>query len=192
MFGNDRKDTLETPVTILQDEWEFSRVLDLYRVRKPLRCLEIGSYYGGTLFHWLKNAQKWSTIVSVDTQTACPGSRHLYPEWTPENVTLIDICGDSHNQETKDRVSSLGPFDWVFIDADHYYESVKEDFETYREMCTGILLLHDICTTPDPSIEVDRLWKEIQRQGYITQEIVANDNQLGIGVIYLENDSTHK
>ena len=177
----------ETPVKILQYEWEFLSLLDIYKKRKPKKVLEIGSFAGGTLYHWLQNATVGTHIISVDTYVSGEDNRSLYDSWKPRGVTLTALCGDSHSEEIKMQLKLAAPFDWVFIDADHYYDSVKQDWSTYKEMCSGVLVLHDINPIADPSIEVDRLWGEIRRDGYVIQELLATNESCGIGVVYLES-----
>lgn len=179
----------EAPVQVFQRDWEFSTLLELFRDRQPRRILEVGSYHGGTLYHWLHNATKNSLVVSVDTYTAAD-NRDLYPEWA-NGHTLEVIQGDSASEKTVERVAEHAPYEWVFIDADHLYENVKADWENYQPMCGqgGIIALHDIYSDPNlhPEIEVNRLWREIQARGYITQELVCNTQLAwsGIGVVYL-------
>jgi cephalosporin hydroxylase len=55
-----------SPVPILQREAEFSVLLELYRRLEPLKVLEIGTYHGGTLYHWLQNGSA-DLIVSLDS-----------------------------------------------------------------------------------------------------------------------------
>src|SRR3990167_10103182 len=114
------------PVQIFQHEAEFSALLDLYRERKPRRVLEIGSYHGGTLYHWLTNAQPGAFVVSLDTYTAAD-NRHLYAGWVPDEVTLRVVRGDSRDALIVETVRDFAPYDWLFIDAGHWYPEVKSD-----------------------------------------------------------------
>lgn len=179
------------PVEILQREWEFERLLDLYRARKPKRVLEVGTYHGGTLYHWLQNATKGANVVSIDSYVTGIDNRHLYAGWVPTGVTLRILSGDSHDPEIGMETWRNSPFDWTFIDAGHYYNEVERDWDIYRQMAAddGVIVLHDIVPQSDvrPEIEVDRLWAEIQAEGYVTQELVANASGkwCGIGIVYL-------
>jgi predicted O-methyltransferase YrrM len=179
----------DTPVPIYQHEAEFSALLAIYRERRPKRVLEIGSYHGGTLYHWLRNAKPGTLVVSVDTYTAAD-NRYIYPDWVPEGVRLEVFAADSRDPATVARVNELGPFDWIFIDADHWYDAVKEDWENYGIMCSpcGIVALHDILDDRKhhPEIEVARLWAQIREGGYPTREIIHDPNAWwgGIGVVY--------
>ena len=60
------------PVAVFQWEAEFVPLLDLYRERAPRAVLEIGTYLGGTFYHWLQNARPGATVVSVDSYTEGP------------------------------------------------------------------------------------------------------------------------
>ena len=161
---------LETPVPLLQKHVEFRALLNLYQERKPKRVLEIGTFHGGTLYHWLRQATTGAVVVSVDSYAVGADNRHLYPEWVPAGVRLHVIGGDSRSPETIAQVAAQAPFDWCFVDADHSYEAVADDWRNYRPMVRGVLCLHDIIAA---HVGVPHLWREIQRQGYLTQELVG-------------------
>jgi len=181
----------KAPVAVFQHIWELTALLDLYKQRKPKRVLEIGTYHGGTLYHWLQNAAKGATIVSVDSYAVGVDNRDLYLDWTPPNIKLVALCGDSHAPDTGLEVWRYGPFDWIFIDAGHYYAEVAKDWDIYSQMAApgAVVAFHDI-SPPHPNhpeIEVQKLWREIQAQGYVTQELIASPTQDwgGIGLVYL-------
>lgn len=184
--------TPPTPVPIFQHQFEWQVLLDIYTARQPLRVLEVGTYYGGTLYHLLRLARPGAVVVSVDSYTTGPDTdnRRLYEDWTPDGVTLHVIAGDSRKERTIARVREHAPFDLVWIDADHYEASVQSDWESYGAMAApgAVVAFHDIITHASwPSIEVERVWRRIQRQGYITREICAHpDHGWGaIGVVYM-------
>jgi len=54
------------PVKVLQDPQELEAILLLYRKLRPKKVLEIGSLYGGTLWHWIQKSEPGTVIVSVD------------------------------------------------------------------------------------------------------------------------------
>ena len=177
-----------TPVPIYQWESEFTTALELYRRLKPKRVLEVGTYHGGTLYHWLKNAQPGTTVTSLDSYAVGVDNRHLYKGWVPEGVQLHVYAGNSHDQNTADEIALRRPFDWVFIDAGHYYQEVLRDWELYGPMCRpgGVVLFHDILppTKQHPEIEVATLWEEI-KLAHPTLEIIADRGAEwgGIGVV---------
>jgi predicted O-methyltransferase YrrM len=177
------------PVPVYQHEAEFTALLDIYKDWAPSRVLEVGTYHGGTLYHWLQNATEGATVVSVDRYSEGVDNRHLYPEWRPESVTLHAVSGDSHDPAIVSHVATYGPYDWVFIDAGHYYDEVRQDWELYGPMCApgGVVCFHDILppSANHPEIEVSRLWREIQAE-YTTEEIIfdAAADWGGIGIVY--------
>jgi len=173
------------PVQIIQEEVDFAPLLDLYRERKPMRVLEVGTYTGGTFFHWLQNAQPGSVVVSVDMYEDADNT-HLYDSWAPEGVTWHAIKGESSDEETVEAARALSPYDWIFIDAGHREHEVRADWENYGPMASpgGIVAFHDIAEMPDlPSIQVDKVWSEI-KQGRETREILNPDTS-GIGIVFV-------
>ncbi len=179
----------ETPVKISQIAQEFDRALDLYRERKPARVLEIGTEEGGTLYHWLQNAEPGTKVFSIDIE------EHEVPwmDWVLDGVECELRIADSHDPDTVAWCHSRGPFDWLFIDGSHIYEEVADDWLTYRDLCSpgAVVMLHDIAlkrSYPETGqvAGVRKLWREIQAQGFVTREIrCAPIEEYGIGVVYL-------
>ncbi len=165
------------PVPILQWEKELEVLLELYRRADPMDVLEVGTYHGGTLYHWLQNVRRPGVrIVSVDSYAVGVDNRVLYDDWNAKGAILQVIEGDSHSPAVLKEVGALGPFDFVVIDAGHYLAEVTRDWNNYLPMVKpgGMICLHDILTHPVwPSIEVGQLWAEIKKD-YLTFEIVAD------------------
>ncbi len=177
------------PVPILQWEKEFRVLLEIYRRSNATSLLEIGTYHGGTLYHWLQNSEPGTKIVTVDSYAVGVDNRHLYDEWNTNRCDLVVIEGNSNDDRTAVEVRRHGHFDWLFIDAGHYYNEVVADWQQYAGFVRegGIAVLHDILTHPAwPSIEVGQLWAEIKND-YDTFEIVADPYAQwgGIGVVLL-------
>lgn len=174
-----------TPVPIIQAEAEFEQLLHLYRERRPKRVLEVGTYAGGTFFHWLQNAQPGSVVVSVDTYEDKDNS-HLYDDWTPEGVEWAIIRGDSRDSEVVGAARAFSLYDWIFIDAGHLESEVRPDWENYGPMAAplGIVAFHDIALREEdfPRIQVARVWREIQRE-HTTNEYCEGGP--GIGVVLM-------
>jgi predicted O-methyltransferase YrrM len=180
--------SVPTPVPIFQREWEFARALELYVARRPARVLEIGTFHGGTLYHWLRLARPGTQIVSVDSYTAGVDNRERYPEWTPRGVTLTVIAGDSRQAATVEAARAHAPYDWIFIDAGHFLEEVTDDWRNYSPMCApgGVVLLHDIIPGHHDWLQVDQLWEQLQHEGALTQELTCQHDLDwgGIGVVF--------
>ena len=177
--------TLEqTPVPLLQHEGEFAQLLELYRSQAPRRVLEVGTYHGGSLYHWLRNAQPGTVVVSVDRYDLVDNT-HLYPDWTPDGVECVVIRGDSNDTITALSAAAYSPFDWVYIDADHHEPAVRRDWQLYGELAArgSVVVFHDISPSSDPSLQVDRFWSEL-RQHEMTTEITSGGGW-GIGIVFL-------
>lgn len=179
-----------TPVPIFQWEAEFEPVLELYRRLAPESVLEVGTYHGGTLYHWLTNAAPRAHIVSLDSYAVGVDNREKYWEWKRADVELIVLQADSREPEAIETVREHGPFDWIFIDAGHYYHEVRADWDNYRPMAAenAVVLFHDILppTQAHPEIEVAQLWDEIRAE-HMTLEVVADRGAEwgGIGIVLL-------
>ena len=189
-------DKLYTDPTVrtFQRGWELEKIIEIFRVINPQKVLEVGTFFGGTLKQWIKNLEEPQEcqIVSIDTYNAGVDNRYLFKKWAEDKgLDLVLIHGDSHAPGVAEKARLYAPYDFVFIDADHYYDSAKLDWVNYGSLCGsgGVVAFHDILDHPNhPEIEVQKLWREIQSQGYITQEIVENpDNDWGgIGVVYIQ------
>jgi predicted O-methyltransferase YrrM len=174
---------------------EFAAFLEIVERLRPRRVCELGTYLGGTLWFLAKASDPNAVIVSVDidaplfartqrARLAAPGQR------------LVSIEGDSHQQAVRGRVSAEfdhQPLDVLFIDGDHTYDGVKQDFEMYSPLVRegGLIAFHDINGGPQGSGplsgEVPRYWAELRAQHPgITHELVSRTDEegYGIGVIH--------
>src|SRR6187399_853113 len=95
------------PVPILQWEREFEVLLELFRRADPMDVLEIGTYHGGTLYHWLQNVRRPGVrVVSVDSYAVGVDNRELYDDWNVHGSVLHVIEGDSHASTTLSEVEA--------------------------------------------------------------------------------------
>ena len=83
--------------------------------------------------------------------------------------TVHAVTGSSHDSTTLDLVKTIfagAPIDVLFIDGDHSYEGVKQDYEMYRSLVRpgGIIAFHDIIHTKFENCHVDVFWRELIRQ----------------------------
>jgi hypothetical protein len=71
-----------------------------------------------------------------------------------------EIFGDSHNPATVEKLLRRlagRRVDLLFIDGDHAYESVRQDFELYAPLTQHIVAFHDMIGTEG----VARFWNEL-------------------------------
>ncbi len=180
------------PVQILQEEWEFATLVKLYRQLNPEHILEIGSFFGGTLWFWLNNAARLDQVVSID----CPippqderyakmiASKALWKNWIKSTITFTEITGDSTQDATVQKVAAVFPaanVDFLFIDGGHDYNTVKSDYENYSKFVRpeGMIVFHDVIGLE----EVSKYWNEVKK-GKKYLEIYNASGGWGIGIIY--------
>lgn len=206
-------------IAVMQLRDEIEALTTLVEKEQPKSVLEIGTAKGGSFYIWSRYLDSVEYLISLDL----PGGRfgggydeqktNIFREFAPSKEMHF-IRDNSHQESTYDDVSELvdGTVDFLFIDGDHTYEGVKQDFEMYRELVSegGIIALHDIANHPDneavvekrrqevEDIEerhlswgeshidcnVDQLWNELVDE-YETEEIISHPKQTwaGIGVV---------
>lgn len=169
---------------VLQHQFELDRLRDIHRQLQPVRTLEIGCWDGGTLREWMTDG---GTVVAVDDVCRFADD---WQNWAQAaNTTLHLIQANSHAEETIAAVRELGPFDFIFVDADHAYEAVSADFRDYAPMLRpgGAIAFHDIRRSKTrPDLEVWKLWRRLKgAPGAATVEILKMDEDWGgIGVLW--------
>jgi predicted O-methyltransferase YrrM len=178
---------------------EFQALVDEYVRCAPMQSLEIGTWQGGSLWHWLQNAPRGARVISLDKgpqnwRPQVPGfDTARWHNWAPDGVMLHILERDSHDSATLKVVEdiTLGRLDFLFIDGDHSYEGAKADFELYGPLVRpgGLIAFHDLITPrAQQHIQIAPLWAEIRRAGYKTRELYSHPGQEwgGIGVVYVE------
>jgi predicted O-methyltransferase YrrM len=185
------------PVQIRSELIELARIV---RGQRPRTMLEIGSATGGTLFVLCQMADPHATIVSIDLPGAAFGGGYgayripIMRRLKQQSQQLHLMRTNSHSPETLLRLQGIlqnAQIQFLFIDGDHSYDGVKQDFEMYSPLVTpgGIIGFHDIVKAPAAAGgEVNIFWNEI-KSGFRNREIIAHSDQLtcGIGLLFLEN-----
>ena len=181
-----------------QNTEEISQLLQILKERKPKVILEIGTAKGGTLFLFSRIASDDATLISIDLPRGRFGGGYpiwkipLYKSFARKDQKIYLIREDSHNQETLKKVKNIlndKKIDFLFIDGDHSYEGVREDYQMYSKLVKrgGIIAFHDIVPhPPETGCDVNRFWLEV-REPMRHIEIVKNWSQgwAGIGVIFV-------
>ena len=181
-----------------QRSYEFLELVDIYKALKPMRVLEIGTQEGGTLYHWIRNAEKGCKVMVMDIFQNLPDSAEeelgkIWNEWAGNKVELYIHSGKSQDQNAfYYAYNKLKEIDFLFIDGDHSYEGAKADFLNYGPMVRkgGVIAFHDLITPKhgrQNHIQICKVWDEIKEHGYKTQELYSMKDQDwgGIGVVYV-------
>lgn len=203
-------------VRALQHRAELSAFCEYLADREPQTVLELGTFLGGTLYVWARALDTTAQVVTVDrpvwTDLVHEGRRTLYPTFA-EDVAIDLVFGDSHAPGTTEAVGAAlqDEVDVLFVDGDHTYEGVREDFRTYRQLLAddGVVAFHDIrrhardrterrerlASVPalepalvavgEPDWGVSEFWTELT-EAYDTREFLAHPEQLGMGIGVVE------
>ena len=175
---------------------ELTRFAGMVRRLKPRRLVEIGTAQGGVFWLLCQLSADDAVLVSVDLPPAERFSGGLKIDidlfgMRKPGQTVHTVTGSSHEPAVLDRVKSLfagAPVDVLFIDGDHSYEGVKQDYEMYRPLVRpgGMIAFHDIVRTSFENCQVDRFWNELaEKRRSNAAEIIgrAPSHFGGIGVI---------
>jgi predicted O-methyltransferase YrrM len=164
---------------------------------RPRIVLEIGTATGGMFFLLARAAAPDAHLLSLDLPGGLGGGgyaawkTHVFRRMILPDQRATFIRGDSHAASSRETVrEALGgaPIDLLFIDGDHTYEGVRQDFAMYGPLVRagGMIAFHDIQPNTHPELcGVDRFWQEIKRQ-HRSHEHVALDEmygKMGIGVL---------
>lgn len=131
-------------------------------IMKDVDCnhaLEIGTANGGLTYVLSRLFEK---VVTID----------IVNEVQYEKDNIIRLIANSHNLSIHDleKVTKFAPYDLIFIDGDHSYEGVKQDFLLFRPLLkmSGVIALHDI---KNGTVQIQNqcfVWKFIQEREYFT------------------------
>ncbi len=107
----------------------------LYNSSDTITYVELGCYAGGSACLMLQRPN--TNVISIDLGTPMP------KDVVYENVRKLNIHanlytyiqGDSQSDETYNKlISQIGTIDILFIDADHSYQGVINDFLRYHDL----------------------------------------------------------
>lgn len=190
---------MKCETAVLQNFLEMEELISVFRAECVRSYLEIGSKFGGSLWKIGNSLPSGSKIVSVDLPHGDKSFKESLPP-LQECIAMLRrkgyetslIVGDSTDQRVIDDVKKLGPFDAVFIDANHTLPYIKKDWENYGPL-GKIVAFHDIgffraegLPPHKKPIEVPIFWKELKAQGkYRTLDIRRDKQDNGIGVVWL-------
>lgn len=158
----------------IQKPGELRQLVEFLQKReKPKVVCEVGTAVGGTLWLWCQMADPNAFIISIDLPNGPWGGGYA-EEDIPRILTMTQhqqkmqlFRGDSHVPEMLDalkRVLTGRKIDMLFIDGDHSYGGVKQDWEMYSPLVRsgGIVVFHDIVPHDFVGCDVDIFWNELK------------------------------
>lgn len=157
--------------------WLLGKVSDI----QPKVIVEIGVHLGHSLKVW-QDAFMPEILIGIDNE-----SNPTLEEYLNTGVLQASMARfDSHDPGCVRMIEFLlggRKIDFLFIDGDHTYEGVKQDFETFKPLVAkgGIIALHDAAETDNSSVEVNRYWQEIKNK---KSELCQIDGT-GVGIYYV-------
>lgn len=141
-------DVPPSPVPTYQNLQEFGALWEF--VAGATHVIEIGSLFGGTLWHWL-HLPGVRRVASVDTVTdwaplrdGVIEARKQWDDWHDGELRVYEL--DSHDPATVATVAEFIPVcDFLFIDGDHTYEGVRADWLAWSPLVRpgGVVAFHD-------------------------------------------------
>ena len=170
---------------------EILWLLERVRAMQPRVVVEIGTDEGGRLFLWTRAAAGDAHLVAIDTRPLGRlGRLSVYAvvrrcfARDGQRVDLL-FTRDSHDPRTVEQLTRLlgaAPVDFLFIDGDHSYDGVKQDYELFAPLARegAIVALHDVGAADAPGVM--QFWSELT-ETHRSEELVASG--YGIGVVHV-------
>lgn len=171
---------------------EVQRFHNFLRDRSPRVVCEIGTYSGGHFYMLSRLLPTITTLIGIDLHVR---NKALLRRLAPANMDIHLIDGDSRSTAVRDAVKrAIGdrPIDVLFIDGDHTYDGVRNDYVNYRGLVRdgGVIAFHDIVedhstrfgrTTIAWTGDVPVFWSRLKPHAQ-TFEFVADQGQDGCGI----------
>lgn len=146
---------------IEQKPEEYKQLINLLQSKSSKKyALEIGSNYGGTTVGF---CNIFDNVITIDIKY-----HENFDKLKQKFPNYNYLISDSKSNDTVNFIKSLGiKFDFIFIDGDHSYDGVKNDYEKYKQFLSsdGHIGFHDTVSSEHNkkhNICVDVFWNEIK------------------------------
>jgi cephalosporin hydroxylase len=164
---------------------ELNWLVGLLRPRSLQRVLEVGTEAGGSLWVWCQLAVDDAQVMAVDDYSLLfDGLMTRFPWPAREGQRLKLHKGDSRAADTVTAAHEWAttPVSFLFIDADHSFDAVMQDWGNYSPLVAkgGLVGFHDVAN------QAAEAWAVLKRD-HRTVEFVDPDNAgMGMGLIYFD------
>lgn len=157
---------------LMQSPWELTDFVCALKAheqatgKKLRKFMEIG-FSAGINNTVLNKFFNFDEIVAVDIMGSLINTNGLQANLRHKNITLL--VGNSVEERTIEKMKLLGGYDLVFIDGNHSYEFVKQDFYNSLTMLNegGVIAFHDVDCPDWPGI--NQFWNELKETGKYNQ-----------------------
>lgn len=162
---------------------EMLWLLEKVAAIKPKVVVEIGVHLGHSLKAWA-DAFNPEIMVGIDNET----NETLEDYFKDELSDYVFIKADSHSERTREQLEVIlgkAKIDFLFIDGDHTYNGVLDDYGMYEPMVRkgGIIAFHDAVIKDHPLVHVHTLIKLLKRAKKNIEVYQSDAN--GVAVLYV-------
>jgi hypothetical protein len=173
VYGSKYQEYITKNGGLWQKPEELARLLVFLKNKNIRKFLNIGTFNGNT-FNFISdylNNISFVSCITIDPNNFISPNNKKYP------YAYINATSDSFKHEF---------FDFVFIDGDHSYNSVKKDWENVGQYA-DIIAFHDIDDKDCPGVV--KFWKDlkptVEKDFDIIEYIEPTEgrNLMGIGVL---------
>lgn len=149
---------------------QFSKYLLLLKDKGIKSYIEIGCRWGGT---FVLTCEYLSRFTPVEKAVAVDIFDSPVSEYCKTRAGYSFMNMNSQSKEFKQKMTDAR-YDLVFIDGDHTYEGVKNDYEVMREK-GNIYVFHDIVNAACPGVV--RFWSELRKNESATYDFYEFTDQ---------------
>jgi len=142
--------------------------------KKDINYLEIGVFKGSSLCLCMQNSIKVN-YYGIDLFEKCCGGHNFSKENVIKNIDKYNIYnnkyklifGNSKSKKTFEQLDTL--YDLIFIDGDHSYHGVINDFNIYKKFIRNksFIVFDDYVSTLSVKKAVDHIVKNLDKNKWI-------------------------